>query len=252
MRLLVRNRMAVVLATVALAAACGGGSSPGTGAAGNALGGATASVANAAAPSGDSFPRGNAAGNKGNPPPSLAAVGEYGENLYDAVTAGRWAAARAIMDSLDRSTTGLPDDARIRSERTELRRVADSLRAAVERRTQPAARALSNRITYLAARMTAPYGPPTPPEVTLLDYYGRELQIWSADSARLARTAREIRSTWDAVRSTVERHGGAAAAAVMERYVTQVATARSSAAYARVADSLLAQVDELEKVFAKR
>ena len=46
----------------------------------------------------------------------------------------------------------------------------------------------------------------------MLDYYGRELEIWSATEniAKLKTTASEMRRTWDAVRPSILSRGGTA------------------------------------------
>lgn len=187
-------------------------------------------------------------------PSELAAVAEFGENLYDAVKAGKWDDGRAIMDSLDRAARSMPVGASAQSaDGLELPRVLDSLRQSVSDRQRAAALQLSNRVTYLAAKMSPGYHPQVPSDIALLDYSGRELEIWSAqrNARMLKRTAVDLSHTWDAVRPDVVRHGGTTAAETMDSLVTRVASAKTAADYARVATPILDHVDVLESLYTK-
>ena len=187
-------------------------------------------------------------------PPGIAAVGTHGEDLYDQVKAGQWDKARAILDSLDLAEKTLPaGEARIQSERAQLTGVIDTLRRAVNGKNRAVALDASNRVTYLAAKMTEPYHPVEPSAVPLLDYYGRELEVWSArgNTAKLSSTAGELKRTWDGLRPKVEANGGGAVAKKTDSLVTLIVAAKTPADHARLATPFLNVVDELEKVFVK-
>jgi len=98
--------------------------------------------------------------------------------------------------------------------------------------------------------MTAAYKLSVPVEVTRLDYYGRELQVWAQaqDATKLQATARKMRRTWDSLRPSVKAHS-ATEAKKFETLVAQVESAKTSADYARVATPVLDEVDNLEKLF---
>ena len=187
-------------------------------------------------------------------PSELAAVAGLGENLYDAAKAAKWVEAAAIMDSLDHAAKSLPVGVNARSaDALELPRVLDSLRQAVTVRQRAAALQLSNRVTYLAAKVSAGYHPQIPSDIALLDYSGRELEVWSArrNASMLIRTAAELRRTWDAARPDVVRHGGTAEAEKMDSLVARVASAKTAADYGRVATPILDHVDVLESLYTK-
>jgi hypothetical protein len=188
------------------------------------------------------------------PPNPVVDVGTYGEDLYDEAKASHWPKATSYMDSLDAAAKALPNDDRIATRRAELTGVLDTLRRAVAGKQRQATLEASNRVTYLAAKMSEPYKLVTPADVVLLDYYGRELEIWAAqkNQAKLAQTAAEIRRTWDAVKPAVVSHGGAAAAAKADSLVARIEAAKSPAEYARAATPFLNVVDELEKPFTKQ
>src|SRR3979409_1642457 len=100
------------------------------------------------------------------------------------------------------------------------------------------------------ADMPAAYKLGVPVEVTKLDYYGRELEVWAQaqDANKLQATAREMRRTWNSLRPSVEAHK-AAEARKFDALVAQVESAKTSADYARVATPVLNEVDNLEKLF---
>jgi hypothetical protein len=187
-------------------------------------------------------------------PSELAAVAEFGEKLYGAAKASNWGEAVAIMDSLDRAAKSFPVGVNARSaDALELPRVLDSLRQAVTVRQRPAMLQLSNRVTYLAAKVSAGYHPQVPSEIALLDYSGRELELWSArrSASMLIRTAAELQRTWNAARPDVVRHGGMTEAEKMDSLVTLVASAKTAADYGRVATPILDHVDVLESLYTK-
>lgn len=188
-------------------------------------------------------------------PGSVNAVAEYGEDLYDAISAGRWNRARAIADSLGRAAAGIPyGDVRLATFRAGLEAQLDTIRSATDSRSRIEGMEAANRVTFIAANMTRPFAPEPPAEIALLDFHGRELQVWAAakDPLRLGRAAAELRATWNAARPLVQGRGGAQAAATMETYVAKAERAKTPAEYARAAVPILDQVDVIERVFRKR
>ena len=109
----------------------------------------------------------------------------------------------------------------------------------------------ANRVTLLAANLSKPFNPPVPVQVTLLDYYGRQLEIGAAanDITQLKQTASNISGNWNALRPVIESHGGSAEAQKFDHLVARVETAKSVNEYSSLATPLLNQVDNLEKVF---
>jgi hypothetical protein len=186
-------------------------------------------------------------------PAAINAVGTYGEDLYDQAKAGNWGTVEAYRDSLHTAAANLPSGDQVQSQRTQLDSSITELDKAVAARNREAAQQAANRVTYLAAQMGAPYHAATPTEVVLLDYYGRELEIWAAQRnlPKLKETAAALESTWNAVRPAVEGNGGAVAARQTDALVSQIKAAATPASYARIATQFLNQVDSLEQVFVK-
>lgn len=186
------------------------------------------------------------------PPKALADAGEYGENVYDMAKASDWSKATAKLNLLKESAASLKSE--MQGGDGELDRLASGVTAldrAVTAKDRRAAMRGANQITLIVANLNAPYKLTVPVEVTKLDYYGRELEIWSAekDTRKLQETAAEMRRTWDAVRLEIESHKGAAEAKKFGDLVAKVEQAKTPDEYARLATPVLDEVDNLEKVF---
>lgn len=186
------------------------------------------------------------------PLPFFEIVGHHAGNAYDYVKQADWAAARASVDSL--STSMRDVEARDTAGRgTDIRQSLARLDSAVARRARAQGLREANHLTEIGARLASAHDTPVPATVTLLDYYGRELEIWAQakNSGKLSQTASEIRRTWDDLRPRVISLGGTTQAARFDRVVARVSAARTPAQYVRVAKPLLDEVDTLEAVFTR-
>ena len=87
----------------------------------------------------------------------------------------------------------------------------------------------------------------------MLDYFGRELEVWSAakNFPRLRESAAALRNTWVAVRPRVVARGGVAESAKFDVLVKRVGAATTLDAFALCATPLLNEVDVLEAVFRR-
>lgn len=180
-------------------------------------------------------------------PPAIDAIGHHAENAYDMAKASDWAKASASVDSLE--TAVVADTAARAATRTTLQQ----LRGAVSARDRRAALVAANRLTEIGARLSAPHAPTVPADVTLLDYYGRELEIWAAssDPAKLRETSDAIHRTWEGLRERVEQRGGTAEATRFGALVQRVRQARTVPEFAALATPILDEVDALEAVFTR-
>lgn len=185
-------------------------------------------------------------------PPAVDAVGHYGENAYDMAKANSWPAARAAADSLKTGAAGLASLPQSAGQAGAVATALTALDQAITQRQQAPAMRAANRLTQLGAELVRPYHPAVPAEVVLLDYYGRELEVWSKanDMATLRSTAASLRQTWDTVKPRLAARHAAAVSARFDRLVAQVGSAKTPADYARLATPVLNEVDNLEKAFA--
>jgi len=186
-------------------------------------------------------------------PGQLESVAHYSENLYDAARTNDWTAAAAQLDTLKRGATDLSatvnGSAELKSSVSSQLAVIDT---SVSNRNRAATLRSANEVTRLAAELTRPYNPQVPVEITLLDYSGRELELWAEadDSTKLRAATVTMRQTWDTVRNTVEKQGGGLAAAVsFDALIARAESATTSGDYAAVAAPILDEVDKLERLF---
>lgn len=185
---------------------------------------------------------------KSDVPVALVDAGEFGENIYDMAKIDDWKIAEAKLNDLKASVKKL-DSEKIGS--AKLDETLAKLEKSVAVKDKNATLELSNLFTLDAANLTAKYDPKIPVEVTKLDYYGREIEIWAAEKneAKLKATTLEIRKTWDAVKSKIEANNGTKEATVFEDLVKKTEAAKSIDDYAKLATQILDEVDNLENVF---
>jgi hypothetical protein len=184
-------------------------------------------------------------------PQSLVDAAEYGENVYDYAKAKEWKRADATLKSLLQAAEKMHIE--VADQNTAKSHIDDAnaaLRKDIAAKDQQAAMRDANQITLDVANITAAYSPTVPVAVTKLDYYGRELEIWAqaGDIGKLKATVAAMRREWNALRPSVQSRR-ATEASRFEALVSQVEAATAPAEYARLATSLLDEVDNLEKVY---
>jgi hypothetical protein len=185
------------------------------------------------------------------PPPSLANAGEYGENVYDFAKANDWKNADVKLAALRDAVKKVRSDVKNKSAAVDhLAENVAALDQAVTTKDRQTAMREANQVTLDVADMTTAYKLSVPVEVTKLDYYGRELEVWAQakDANKLQATTHQMRRTWDSLRPTIEAHSKTEAKK-FEALVAQAESAKTPADYTRVATLILNEVDNLEKLF---
>ena len=187
-------------------------------------------------------------------PAPITQVGEYGEDIYDAVDARKWSQASSLLSKLQAAQRQLDkavsNQARAKEQLTS---TASALRKNIANKNRHQALLNANRVTFIAADMSSAYSPRIPVQITKLDYYGRELMIWSEakNTPMLKENAKQLELTWGSVRSDVVNHGGKAAAQQFDKLVNRLKAAKTPAEYRSVATPILDSVDVLERVYTK-
>jgi multidrug efflux pump subunit AcrA (membrane-fusion protein) len=182
------------------------------------------------------------------PAPAAATeeIGHYAENLYDWGKIGDWPKAESDLIALKSAVLKLETTGQV-----------TDLVAAIEKAVQ-VRRALTlmhaaNDLTRVAAEINRPFNPTVPVEVTLLDYYGRELELWAEEgnAAKLNETRSKLQETWDTVRPSVVAKGGNIEASQFDALVAQLTKATTANDFAATATPILDSVDLLENVFTR-
>lgn len=188
------------------------------------------------------------------PAPAAATeeIGHYAENLYDWGGIGDWTKADSDLIALKSDVAKLESTGQV----TDLRGAGElvaTIEKAVQGRQELALMHAANEMTRVAAEISGQFHPQVPVEVTLLDYYGRELELWSEEgnTARLNETRSKLRETWDAVRPAVVVKGGNTEAAQFDALIAQLSGAKTPKEFAATATPILDSVDLLENVFTR-
>jgi hypothetical protein len=182
-------------------------------------------------------------------PKSLTDVGNYGETAYDMAKVSDWTKTAANLQLLQQAAGKLPSE--IKPDLTaQLNATIADLSRSITTKNQSTSLRQANQVTRIAANMTEEFQHKVPVQVTLLDYYGREFEIWSADgnAGQLKTTSAEFNQTWQALRPMVQARNSTEAK-TFDGIVAQTQTAKSPAEYGRLAPPVLDAVDNLEKVF---
>lgn len=183
-------------------------------------------------------------------PAPLAEVGESGEDIYDMAKINNWQKAAASLTTLQTSTKRLQTENKA-LDVSKLNATLQQLNTSIKAKNRADTMRYANQITLHAAQLTAEYQLKVPIEVTLLDYYGRELEIWSTagNTGQLKTIANQMSQTWKTVRPEIISHGGVKQAKTFDILVLQVEKAKSVSEYGRLATPILDEVDNLETVF---
>jgi hypothetical protein len=110
---------------------------------------------------------------------------------------------------------------------------------------------ISNQISFDTAKFTAKANAPVPLEVTLLDYYGREIDRGATlgNLSIINQNVKPIRQTWNAVRSAVLDNDGMSQAKTFNGLIKRLNVNQSAVQYGQLATQILNEVDNLETVF---
>ena len=111
----------------------------------------------------------------------------------------------------------------------------------------------ANEVTRIVAELTKAYSPTVPADVALLDYYGREIEIWSSANqlTKLQDTQRGIQEVWARLKPQViaRSNRGKIEANTFDGYVQRINQAKTVDDFKKIASPYLDEVDKLENVF---
>jgi hypothetical protein len=183
----------------------------------------------------------------------LAQIGESSENIYDYAKIGKWGKANTDLKQLNRafgkykSSSSATDRAFV----SDLEKQINALSQSVSSRVRFGSMQTANSLTYKTAKFTADLNAPVPLEVTLLDYYGRELEIGSLfdNTNQVKFSVSKIHSTWNAVRSSVIDAEGGTEATSFDNLISKLEKPNSLKRFSKLAIVVLDKADVLETLF---
>ena len=193
-------------------------------------------------------------------PAPLLQIGQLAENIYTAAKTGDWATAAlkltALQDAATQYKASLKSPTPAQKTATgNLDTMLAGLAKSVPAKDQLATLQQANQITNVAANLSSSYNPLVPAQVGQLGSLARDLQIYSTasgDLAKLKSTATQLGTTWAALQPLLLAKGGATQAGAFSKLITQVASAKSVADFAALAQPILDQIGSLAAVFGKK
>ncbi|GBE93808.1 hypothetical protein [Nostoc cycadae] len=183
---------------------------------------------------------------------TLNQIGEYSKTIYNLIKTNNWTEAKNHLSLLK----ALSDHLKTEKGKTDVNLAKLDSSITVLQSTVAAknhqAMCDANQVSAIADQLAMQLEPKMPLEVAMLDYYGRELEIWAADgnTARLKNVAGKIRETWEALRPSIQSHGGSPQLQKFDdTLIALVETASSPTEYSLLAAPVQGEVNNLRKVF---
>lgn len=186
------------------------------------------------------------------PPAVLSSLESHAEDAYDAVNSKNWQTAKQELSSLSKDLSAVESNVQDQSvNKQNLRNSIDDLNSAIQSKDQHTALVAANDISRIYLIMVQAYKTTVPTDVGWLDYYGRELQIWSAvkDMQKLQSTAASLEKTWKNLRPEVVDRGGTNVVQRFDTLMNRLQNANTVTQYNQLAIPILDEVDNIEKVF---
>ena len=186
----------------------------------------------------------------------LEALAGSAEDIYDLAKANKWIKIGKKLDELKKAEHDLKYDQNEEGSffSVRLRSAISDLDHAVSLKNRKETMRLANKITLLEAAMLGPLKPAVPTNVRLLDYCGRELEIWSEEknTDKLSNIVVRMHLLWQSLMPQFSDHGGGAKELrKFSEIMKRLETAKTPEEYGRLARQVLDEMDSIEKVFRR-
>ncbi len=182
----------------------------------------------------------------------LTKISQSSQQLYKLIKAHHWRKAEAENRKLHNLTNDLATKFQPKiPEFKKLTAKIDLIDQAIANKDTQIAMRNSNQITFVVAEINKRFLQKVPVEVTLLNYYERELEIWipTGNKPWLRKTANNISRNWLSIRPLVLANGDKKEAHKFDMLISTLAHASSLNDYIQATTLLQKEQDSLEKVF---
>lgn len=213
-------------------------------------------LAQSAAPSAGQQARCYAPGGRGNFIVSgLDALSTSAEEIFTLALAGKMDRVPKKLESLKKSAASfeyLQEEANSILLPRLGRTIAD-LDSAVAAKNRLDTMRYSNRITLIAATVAVPFKPVVPTEVLLLDYNGRELEIWSELKKldKLSNVVIRMHLAWQTLMPRLVEQNSLKELRRFSDLMGHLEMAKSPDEYSRLSRQLLLETDGMKALFGK-
>jgi|GEM_PF-6004753 len=180
-------------------------------------------------------------------------IGQTSEDLYDDVRSEQWQKASEKMPILKQANSDLKASELSKGSDQYVSRLTNDLDKHIQQQKRLPAMESANELTRISMDLGEPVAATLPKELSLLDYYGRELEIgaMSNDQNKLHSATRDIKSTWSKLKPKVQEQGKAGEEKQFDQLVKKLEKAKSNQEYQQLATQILEQVDHLGGLFSK-
>ncbi|PSM50388.1 hypothetical protein C7Y66_04350 [Chroococcidiopsis sp. CCALA 051] len=183
---------------------------------------------------------------------TLNKINDYATSIYNIIKLQKWREAELYLALLQNTFQQLKNEMKIsNAELAQLYSNITALRSSVAAKNHQAM-CDANQMTLITAKLAKHFDPQIPIEVAMLDYYGRELEIWTAteNTTKLRAVSGKIRQTWEALRPSIHSHSGSTQLENFEdTLIALVEKASSPTEYSLLATPILGEVKNLRRFF---
>lgn len=185
----------------------------------------------------------------------LDSLSESAEDIFTLALAGKMERVGKRLDTLKKNAAAF---AYVQDEASSIllprlgRTIAD-LEKAISTRNRIDTMRFSNRITLIAATVAVPFRPSVPTEVSLLDYNGRELEIWSEmkKTDKLSSIVIRMHLAWQTLMPKLIEQNRIKELRRFSDLMGHLELARVPEDYGRLSRQVLAETDVLKAIFLK-
>ena len=183
---------------------------------------------------------------------NLIKISQYSQHIYKLAKAHHWRKAQAENKKLETLTNNL--ETKFPPKTRQFKKLTTKiylLDKAIANKDSQIAMRISNQITFLVVEMNKDFPVKIPINVTLLNYYERELEIWipTGNKPWLGKTAKKISRTWLSIRPLVLAHGDTKQVYKFDLLIDNLNHASLFKEYTEITTLLQKEQENLERVF---
>ena len=186
----------------------------------------------------------------------LELISGYAEDIFELAKADRWKRAAKKLNALEKIKQSLTDNTHNLGvdNASALAKSTSDLERAIGSKSRQEAMIAANKITAIAALIAKPFNQRVLTNMMLLDYYGRELEIWSETKNinRLSVIVSKMHLIWRNLMPLVIAEGASRDIKKFGEIMKRLEAAKTPEEYGRLANSALDEVENLERIFTQR
>lgn len=187
-------------------------------------------------------------------PQSVVALHDRGLSIYNSAQQGQWSSASACVPALRQAVRELPVEREyVAASVPELNRTINNLNAAISVQDPMATMMYANNITMISARLSVPYSPVLPVELKMMEYYSRELEVWSGvgNMTRLQSISRDMRQSWDSVKPMIQINTSLETPTRMDALIGRLSSAQNVQQYRQLVKPIQSELAAIRTELAK-